>query len=98
MTAGPNLLTGRAWAGRLGISRVEISVDGGSTWSEAELGEQDSAFAWRPWSFEWNAVRGSHTLSVRATDTQENVQPIEQFWNAQGMGNNMAQRVMVLVE
>ena len=98
VTAGPQLLTGRAWAGRLGISRVEVSVDGGSAWSEATLGEQTSTFAWRPWSFEWNAVPGWHTLSVRATDTQENVQPTEQFWNAQGMGNNMAQRVRVLVE
>jgi hypothetical protein len=35
---------------------------------------------------------------VRATDTDENVQPIKQFWNAQGMGNNMAQQVRVLVE
>ena len=98
VTAGPHLLTGRAWAGRFGISRVEVSVDGGSTWSEAALGEQASSFAWRPWSFDWNAVAGWHTLSVRATDTQENVQPIEQFWSAQGMGNNMAQRVRVLVE
>ena len=98
VTAGPNLLTGRAWAGRFGISRVEVSVDGGSTWSDAVLGEQASTFAWRPWSFDWTAVPGWHTLSVRATDTQENVQPIEQFWNAQGMGNNMAQQVRVLVE
>ena len=98
VTAGPHLLTGRAWAGRLGISRVEVSVDGGSTWSDAALGEPVSNFAWRSWSFDWNAVPGWHTLSVRATDTQENVQPIEQFWNAQGMGNNMAQRVRVLVE
>lgn len=97
-TSGRQLLTGRAWAGRLGISRVEVSVDGGSSWSDAELGEQSSTFAWRPWSFDWDAVPGWHTLSVRATDTAENVQPLEQFWNAQGMGNNMAQQVRVLVE
>jgi hypothetical protein len=82
----------------MGISRVEVSVDGGSSWSDATLGEQVSTFSWRPWSFEWNAVPGRHTLSVRATDTDENVQPIKQFWNAQGMGNNMAQQVRVLVE
>ena len=34
---GPVTLTGRAWAGRSGISRVEVSLDGGSAWSEAEL-------------------------------------------------------------
>ena len=98
VTAGPHLLTGRAWAGRLGVSRVEVSVDGGSNWSDADLGEQVSTFAWLPWSFEWNAVPGWQTLSVRATDNQEIVQPVDQFWNAQGMGNNMAQVVRVLVE
>lgn len=35
---------------------------------------------------------------VWATDTAGNTQPVEQFWNAQGMGNNMAQQVRVLVE
>ena len=96
--AGLHVVTGRARAGRLGISRVEFSADGGSSWADTLLGEQISTFDWRPWSFEWNAVPGWHTLSVRATDTQENVQPTEQFWNAQGMGNNMAQHVRVLVE
>ncbi len=45
VTAGSHLLTGRAWAGRFGISRVEVSVDRGSSWSEATLGEQVSTFA-----------------------------------------------------
>jgi hypothetical protein len=35
---------------------------------------------------------------VRATDSQGNVQPVEQPWNHHGMGNNMAQRVEVIVE
>jgi len=98
VTAGSHLLAGRAWAGWLGISRVEVSINSGSCWSDAELGEQPSTFAWRPCSFEWNAVPGCYTLSIRATDIAENVQPVEQFWNAQGMGNNMAQQVRVLVE
>ena len=37
--AGKMALTGRAWAGRLGVSRVEVSVDGGETWSKAQLEE-----------------------------------------------------------
>ncbi len=95
--AGRVTLTGQAWAGRLGVSRVEVSVDGGSTWSEAQLGEQHSPFAWRAWSFPWKAMRGSHTLCVRATDIEGNVQPVTQEWTFQGMGNNMVQRVEVLV-
>lgn len=96
--AGKVTLTGRAWAGRLGVARVEVSTDGGHTWSDGELGEQVGPFAWRSWSYNWHARSGKHTLCVRATDTKGNVQPVDQPWNYQGMGNNMIQMVDVIVE
>jgi DMSO/TMAO reductase YedYZ molybdopterin-dependent catalytic subunit len=96
--AGTVTLTGRAWAGQLGIARVEVSGDGGQTWQDTELGAPISPYAWREWSCQWEARPGRHILCVRATDTQGNVQPVEQPWNFQGMGNNMAHRVEVLVE
>ncbi|MFQ5880429.1 MAG: sulfite oxidase [Dehalococcoidia bacterium] len=96
--AGPVTLTGRAWAGRLGVSRVEVSVDGGSTWLEAQLEEEVSPYAWRAWWFRWQARPGRYALCVRAADTEGNVQPVTQPWNFQGMGNNMVQRVDVVVE
>ena len=65
---------------------------------EATLGDLISPFAWGGWTFQWNARRGRHVLSVRATDSDGNVQPVEQSWNFQGMGNNMTQRVEALVE
>ena len=98
ITAGPVTLTGRAWAGRSGISRVEISADGGSTWSDAQLGGQPPQFAWHGWTAQWEAKPGRHTLMVRATDTEGYRQPVEPEWNIQGMGNNMAQTVEVIVE
>jgi len=96
--AGDVTLRGRAWAGRLGVSRVEVSADGGSSWGEAELGAGVSPHAWRGWSFGWQATPGRYTLCVRATDSEGNVQSVDQWWNYQGMGNNMAQRVDVVVE
>ena len=103
---GPVSITGRAWAGRQQVAGVEVSTDGGSTWAPASLdvrGDEPvdgpvSPFAWRPWSFQWDARPGRYTLLVRATDSQGNVQPVSQPWNFQGMGNNIAQRVEVLVE
>lgn len=96
--AGPVTLTGRAWAGRLGISRVEVSADGGSTWSEAELDEPVSRYAWRGWTYQWNATPGTYTLCVRATDSEGNVQAQEAEWNFGGYANNSIQRVSVIVE
>ena len=96
--AGPVTLSGRAWAGRLGISRVEVSQDDGATWSEAKLEDPLSPYAWRGWSFLWEARPGNYNLCVRATDIEGNTQPVSQPWNSQGLGNNMVHRVEVVVE
>ncbi len=95
--AGRHTVRGRAWAGRLSVSRVEFSGDDGETWADAELHPPVGKFAWRSWSAQWDATRGEHALRVRATDEAGNVQPLEQPWNYQGMGNNMAHRVEVVV-
>ena len=94
--AGTVPLFGRAWSGRAPITRVELSVDGGLSWSPATLGEPAARFAWRGWTFSWAATPGAYTLCVRAVD-ELGGQPVEQPWNLQGMANNMAQRVAVSV-
>ncbi|HSO39168.1 MAG TPA: sulfite oxidase [Labilithrix sp.] len=88
-------LAGRAWSGTGAIARVQVAVDG--TWSEATLGASRGPFAWRAWSFAWEATPGEHVLGCRAFDDAGHEQPLEQPWNLQGMGNNLVQRVPVLV-
>jgi DMSO/TMAO reductase YedYZ molybdopterin-dependent catalytic subunit len=95
--AGPVTLTGKAWAGHSGVSRVEVSVEGGATWFEAQLGESGSPHAWKTWTFGWNATPGAYMLHVRASDVHGNVQPAVQQWNFGGYGNNGVQRVKVVV-
>lgn len=95
---GDVTLTGRAWAGRLDVDRVELSTDGGATWGEATLGEPVGRYAWRSWSYVWHAGPGEHELAVRASDSEGNLQPDTQNWNYQGIGNNAAQRVHVIVD
>ena len=98
LDAGPCRLTGRAWSGSGHIVRVEVSVDGGSTWADADLGPAPASFTtWRAWSFDWDAAPGEHELLVRATDEAGNVQPLAAPWNYGGFMNNMVQRVTVLV-
>ncbi len=97
LDAGPVALEGRAWAGRLGVDRVEVSANNGESWDDASLEEPVGKYAWRAWSRDWDATPGNHILSVRATDSKGNIQPTEQPWNYQGMGNNMVHRVNVVV-
>ena len=93
--SGTVTLFGRAWSGASAIELVEVGIDG--DWLEGVLGEPVGEFAWRPWTFEWQAEPGEHVLSVRATDASGAAQPTEQPWNYQGMGNNWTQRVPVTV-
>ncbi len=92
------VLTGRAWSGCAEVTKVEVSADGGRTWNAAALGDGPSEFAWRPWTFEWDATEvGEYELCVRATDAAGNVQPAAQSWNREGVQNNSVQRVTVVV-
>jgi sulfane dehydrogenase subunit SoxC len=95
--AGAQLLEGRAWSGHAPIRRVELSFDRGRSWTDANVGDGESPYAWSYWSYRWNASPGEHVLCVRATDRLGNTQPLEPFWNIEGMMNNAVQRVSVLV-
>jgi DMSO/TMAO reductase YedYZ molybdopterin-dependent catalytic subunit len=93
---GPIPLFGRAWSGAgVGITRVELGIDG--AWQEARLGPEHGKFAWRAWSSTWNAERGEHVLSCRATDASGDTQPLAARWDVGGFGNNAAQQVHVHV-
>ena len=95
---GPCLLEGRAWSGWAAVERVEVSVDGGATWEDAELGDPVGERAWCGWSHRWDAqVPGSYVISSRATDADGNAQPLEQPWNLKGYANNELERIPVTV-
>jgi DMSO/TMAO reductase YedYZ molybdopterin-dependent catalytic subunit len=58
---------GIAYAGARGISKVEISADGGP-WREAELRAPLSGETWVIWRYAWPFAAGAHTLAVRCFD------------------------------
>ncbi len=60
---------GIAFSGARGISKVEVSADGGP-WQEAKLKDPISPLTWRLWRLDWKASPGRHELRVRATDGQ----------------------------
>ena len=95
LSAGPCVLEGRAWSGHGAIERVEVGIDG--TWHDATLAKPVSEFAWRGWTYRWDATEGEHVLSCRATDASGRTQPEEAGWNEGGYCNNAVQRVRVVV-
>jgi DMSO/TMAO reductase YedYZ molybdopterin-dependent catalytic subunit len=74
VTAGTVTLAGTAWATHRGVAAVEVQIDNGP-WHETTLATSDTPDTWRQWSYKWaNASKGSHSVSVRATDATGAVQ------------------------
>lgn len=93
---GEHVLAGRTWSGTGPVVRVEFT-DGAGDWVDATLGPPAGRWAWTQFTVRWRAEPGSYDLSVRATDAAGRTQPVDAPWNVQGMANNMAQRVPVVV-
>ncbi len=69
------LIRGVAFAGARGISKVEISFDGGKTWSDTTLRKILPKDDWMPFTYTWpDPTAGKHDVVVRATDGEGAVQ------------------------
>ncbi len=95
----PVTFKGVAWGGDTGpISMVDISVDGGRTWRQAELGREKSQFGWRQWQFTWTPPRESYyNVMARAKDIAGNIQPAVEEWNPSGYSWNVVQAIGINV-
>jgi sulfite dehydrogenase len=90
-------LQGVANDGGSGIRKVEVSTDGGATWSEATLGKDLGKYSWRLWQADWKpAARGSYRLMTRATGGDGATQPVSQ-WNRSGYQRDVVEHLDVLV-
>ena len=64
-----------------GISRVEVSLDDGQTWNEAQIVYTRSPLAWVLWSYDWRPTQpGEYKLAVRATDNNGELQTDKERW------------------
>jgi sulfite oxidase len=88
LPAGPITILGAAYAGEDEIQAVDVSVDGGENWNNAEFIGPNERFAWRQWQYIWLAEKGAYTIMARATDCKGQRQPMNASWNVLGYGNN----------
>lgn len=96
---GRVLVRGFAWAGEANVVKVDVSVDGGSTWAPATLGRDRARYAWREFSYAWEAGdAGSYLVMARATDDRGRTQPFVAQWNPSGYLWNAIDQVRVNVE
>jgi DMSO/TMAO reductase YedYZ molybdopterin-dependent catalytic subunit len=98
--AGPVKVRGVAWNdGSVPITAIEVSKDGGKSWTQAGFEKPDSPFAWYQWRTQLPLEKGDHELMVRATDAEGRTQPINGNvrWNPKGYEWNGVDRVKVSV-
>jgi nitrate reductase (NAD(P)H) len=85
------------------VIRVEVSLDGGHLWRQAEITRHETPtkagkyWCWVFWKFEVQTIefaRASEVL-VRAWDSSMNTQPSHLTWNLMGMMNNCHFRIKI---
>src|SRR5262249_41108119 len=75
---GTNRLFGVAWAGEEAVAAVEVSTDGGRTWTRAELVGPQARYSWTLWEHLWEVAEpGEYVLLARATSAGGQTQPAE---------------------
>jgi DMSO/TMAO reductase YedYZ molybdopterin-dependent catalytic subunit/uncharacterized membrane protein len=71
-------IAGVAFAGDRGISKIEVSSDGGNTWKSATIKDPLSNYTWVLWTSGFTPkVAGDYKIVVRATDKTGQVQTSE---------------------
>ena len=96
-------IKGFAWSGNgRNIVKVDVSLDNGKTWKEAELLEgscqpKGKAWAWTFWKAKLNIDGNNTKIISKATDSNNNTQQVlsESFWNIRGLNNNCQYKINI---
>ncbi|QCX01983.1 sulfite oxidase [Aggregatimonas sangjinii] len=92
-------IRGHAWAGELEVSKMEYSIDFGSTWQLYSLEKPVNRLAWQHFKAEVAfPKKGYYEVWARATDNQGKAQPmLLPGWNPKGYLNNACHRIAVKI-
>ena len=88
---------GIAFGGDSGVSKVELSSDGGKSWRPANLGKDHGKYSFRQWQADFVLTEnGPHSLMVRCTNSNGETQPTEPNWNNNGFMRNVVETTRVV--
>jgi hypothetical protein len=94
----PTLVRGSAFGGDKGVSRVDVSSDGGKSWQPAELGKDEGKYSFRQWQTRFTLPdRGDRVLMVRCTNSAGETQPDKPNWNPSGFMRNVIEQTAIVV-
>lgn len=93
-------IRGHAWAGELEVSKMEYSIDFGSTWKTCRINKPVNRLAWQHFSASIQFPKtGYYEVWARATDSNGVAQPmLIPGWNPKGYLNNACHRIAIKVK
>jgi len=92
-------IRGHAWAGELEVSKMEYSIDFGSTWKTCPIEKPANRLAWQHFSASIDfPKKGYYEIWAKATDANGIAQPmLLPGWNPKGYLNNACHRIAIKV-
>jgi hypothetical protein len=74
---GLNRIFGVAWAGPDAVAAVEVSIDGGRNWTQANLFGMTAPYSWTMWEYSWRPTQpGLCQILSRAVSSSGRMQPM----------------------
>jgi DMSO/TMAO reductase YedYZ molybdopterin-dependent catalytic subunit len=95
LAAGRVTVWGWAWAGEGELTGLDVSTDGGQTWTAGRFTGTWERYSWRKFEFDWDAKPGAYTVMARASDSLGRVQPAGRAPNRLGYRWNVIHAVKV---
>lgn len=90
------MVRGIAFDGGYGIVSVRFSDNGGQSWREAALGQDNGKYSFREWTIPFNPERaGACELMACATNRIGQSQPLKALWNPAGYMRNVVETIRV---
>lgn len=81
----PLAVSGIAMGGGTGVAKVDISTDGGRTWSPSKLGKDEGRHSFRRFDAQVKTpATGQFVVMTRCTDSNKVAQPMDPIWNPAG--------------
>jgi len=92
-------ISGHAWTSAEKVTKVEYSIDFGMHWKTCNLDKQANRYAWQSFTADIEfPEKGYYEIWARATDSDNNTQPIIlPGWNPKGYLNNACHRIAIKV-
>jgi DMSO/TMAO reductase YedYZ molybdopterin-dependent catalytic subunit len=94
---GTVTIAGIAWDGGYGMNSVDVSLDGGKSWTAAALGEDHGPYALRSFNLHFTPrVSGPHIIMARAANKIGQSQATSLIANPAGYHHNLIQAVTLV--